>query len=214
MDKFKVRFILDCLKKAREVAKDSSAEKLQVGCVIAIAEAELVLVNGRNGTPPGWDNKCEEKQPDGSLKTKPEVIHAESNAITKLAKLGKSAEGTIIVTTHQPCIDCAKLIFQAGIKEVYYDLPYSKPEGMEFLKKAGVAVYDISTIALFYTQGTEEVTLKYPATVKIDGNNICIDLVCPNGKVWGTSIGLGLGARDYLIERIKAFNNIPEQDLE
>jgi dCMP deaminase len=130
---------------AEETAKLSSAIKLQVGCVIV--KDNRILSVGYNGTPSGWDNECEEviKWPNGDIKfltTKPEVLHAERNALDKVAKSTESTDGAILFVTHTPCIECAKSIYNTGIKEVYYINEYDATigSGLEFLKKAGVKV--------------------------------------------------------------------------
>lgn len=120
---------------AEETAKLSSAKKLKVGCVIV--KDNRILSIGYNGTPSGWDNECEA---DG--KTKPEVLHAEANALMKLAQSTESSKNAVLFVTHTPCIECAKLIYQAGIKEVYYINEYNATKGcgQQFLEKAGVEV--------------------------------------------------------------------------
>jgi len=95
--------------------------------------------------PSGWDNTCEEeiRWPNGDiqfLQTKPEVLHAEANAITKLAKSSESGEGADIFITHSPCIECAKLIYQSGIKKVIYKNDYRTNQGIEFLHQCGIEV--------------------------------------------------------------------------
>jgi dCMP deaminase len=94
--------------------------------------------------PAGWDNNCEDKvwtqDGDYSLKTKPEVLHAESNAIAKLAKSTNSGLGADLFVTHSPCIHCAKLIHQSGISRVYYGENYRDDAGIKFLKQSGVDV--------------------------------------------------------------------------
>ena len=120
---------------ANITANLSTANRLKVGCVIT--KDNRILSIGYNGTPSGWSNECEENG-----KTKPEVLHAEANALMKLCRSTESSDGEALYVTHYPCIDCAKLIYQAGIKEVYYinDYEASKGSGKEFLFKAGVNV--------------------------------------------------------------------------
>ena len=120
---------------ANITANLSTANKLKVGCVIT--KDTRILSIGYNGTPSGWSNECEENG-----KTKLEVLHAEANALMKLCRSTESSDGAALYVTHYPCIDCAKLIYQAGIKEVYYinDYEASKGSGKEFLSKAGVNV--------------------------------------------------------------------------
>lgn len=133
---------------ADETAKLSTALKLQVGCVIV--KDNRILSVGYNGTPSGWDNACEDviKWPNGDVKfltTKPETLHAEANALMKLCKSTESSDGASVFVTHFPCIECAKLIYQAGIKEVYYINEYnaSKGSGDKFLEQAGIEVCQI-----------------------------------------------------------------------
>ena len=116
---------------ARRFAELSHCERLKVGAII-VKDDRIVSI-GYNGTPSGWDNCCEE---DGQ--TKPEVLHAEANAITKLAKSTESGDGAAIFCTHFPCIDCAKLIVQSGITDVYYGEHYRSRDGLIFLTKSGV----------------------------------------------------------------------------
>lgn len=134
---------------AEETAKLSSAKKLQVGCVIV--KDNRILSVGYNGTPSGWDNECEEviKWPNGDIKfltTKPEVLHAEANALMKLCQSTESSKGATLFVTHTPCIECAKLIYQAGILQVYYINQYdaTKGCGQEFLEKAGIECQIVS----------------------------------------------------------------------
>jgi dCMP deaminase len=145
----KPKFIKYFAKIAEETAKLSSAIKLQVGCVIV--KDNRILSVGYNGTPSGWDNECEEviKWPNGDIKfltTKPEVLHAEANALMKLCQSTESSEGATLFVTHTPCIECAKLIYQAGISQVYYINQYdaTKGCGQEFLEKAGIEVCQVS----------------------------------------------------------------------
>lgn len=120
---------------AEETAKLSYAKKLQVGCVIV--KDNRILSLGYNGTPSGWSNECEE---DG--KTKPEVLHAERNCLDKMAKSTDSSAGAVMYVTHEPCIECAKSIYNCGIKEVYYinDYTSSSGSGLDFLNRCGVLV--------------------------------------------------------------------------
>ena len=119
---------------AHEVAKMSHARRLQVGAVIV--KDDRVISMGYNGMPAGWDNVCE---CDG--KTKPEVLHAEANAITKVARSSESTEGAELYTTTAPCIDCAKLIYQSGIERVFYRTPHLRTDdGIDFLDKCRIFV--------------------------------------------------------------------------
>lgn len=130
----KQKFIDAHLKVAEIYATLSTAKKLQVGSVIV--KDDTIIGIGYNGTPPGWDNVCE----DDEFKTKPEVSHAEANALAKVTKSTNSSEGATIFITHAPCMECAKLIFQSGIKSVYYRNQYRSTDGIEFLKKCGVPI--------------------------------------------------------------------------
>jgi len=123
---------------AHEVAKMSHARRLQVGAVIV--KDDRVISMGYNGMPAGWENNCESTQEDGTLKTRLEVLHAESNAIAKLAKSNDSGLGADLFVTHAPCMECSKLIFQSGISRVYYSQDYRDDSGIKFLKQSGVDV--------------------------------------------------------------------------
>lgn len=130
---------------ARRTAKLSHARRLHVGAVIV--KDDTVISYGYNGMPAGWDNNCEYEVivEDGDdytteLKTKPEVLHAESNAIAKLAKSTNSGLGADLFVTHSPCMECSKLIFQSGIRRVFYAEDYRDNAGITFLKNSGVKV--------------------------------------------------------------------------
>ena len=139
---------------ADRTAQLSHARRLQVGAVIV--KDDSVISYGYNGMPAGWDNNCE----DGvghvldkanniveiRLKTKPEVLHAESNAIAKLAKSTNSGLGATMFITHAPCMECAKLIYQSGIGHVLYRNSYRDIGGVTFLEKSGVKVEQIGEI--------------------------------------------------------------------
>ena len=123
----------------------SQAKRLKVGCVI-VRDNRIISI-GYNGTPSGWDNNCEDTFDDMGvpvIRTRPEVLHAETNAITKLAKSSESAEGATLYCTYNPCFDCAKLIYQSGITRVVYKNNYRDDAGIKFLEKAGcwVEKYD------------------------------------------------------------------------
>jgi dCMP deaminase len=130
----KYKFMKYFMKVAEETAQLSYAKRLQVGCVIV--RDNRILSIGYNGTPAGWDNCCEGS--DGL--TKSEVIHAEANAILKLAAATESSVGADLFLTHAPCVSCAKLIYQAKIKSVIYLHKYGSEDGVEFLNKAHVPV--------------------------------------------------------------------------
>lgn len=136
---------------AKRWSKLSKANRKKVGCLIVKNGA--IISDGYNGTPSGFDNICEtsimpksevpkdlNEHPPNALITKPEVLHAESNAITKLAKSTQSSEGATMYITISPCIDCAKLIIQSGIKRVVYGKLYKNKDGIKLLKKAGINV--------------------------------------------------------------------------
>lgn len=163
----KTKFKLAYMDSAQRFAKLSSAVRLKVGAVIVNDDA---MVYGYNGTPTGWDNVCEEREymtadfaswssakeiveeypyeeenpVTGKVRyklvTKDIVLHAESNAISKLAKSPISGTGASIFITHSPCLQCAKLIHQSGIQEVYYATDYRDTAGLDFLKQCNVKV--------------------------------------------------------------------------
>lgn len=124
---------------AYQIAKLSYAERRKVGCII-VKDGQIISV-GYNGTPHGFENECEHIDSTGSHVTKREVLHAESNAITKLAKSTISSVGTTLYTTTMPCFECSKLIIQAGISEVRYCEEYRDNSGVGLLEKAGIPVY-------------------------------------------------------------------------
>jgi dCMP deaminase len=138
----KKKFIYAHMKVAETYSQLSSAQRLQVGAVIV--KNDTIIGIGYNGMPSGWDNNCEEKvwyqDGDYMLKTKNEVIHAESNALCKVTKSTNSSEGADIFVTHAPCIHCAKLIFQSGIRKVFYRNTYRDDGGLKFLEKCGVEI--------------------------------------------------------------------------
>jgi dCMP deaminase len=138
----KQKFIDAYMDVAYRFAELSSAQRLHVGAIV-VKDSRIISI-GYNGMPSGWDNVCEDWKDDdggsGVLVTKPEVLHAETNAISKLAGSTESGKGAIMFVTHQPCMDCAKLIYQSGISEVYYAEPYRYKQGVEFLEKCGVKV--------------------------------------------------------------------------
>ena len=126
------------IKVAQLCAKNSYAIKLQVGAIIV--KDGQIMSDGFNGTPCGFENKCEVKNMDGSLHTLSYVLHAESNDILKCSKYGRPTNGSTLYITHSPCIECAKLIIQAGIIRVVYLEDYRKAEGLELLKRVGIKV--------------------------------------------------------------------------
>ncbi len=150
------------MKAASVYAELSSAVRLHVGCVIV--KDNTIIGIGYNGMPSGWDNNCEEleyvlksecQQSDDWMKksgytetahgwsklhSKPEVLHAETNAIAKVSRSTNSSDGATMFITHAPCLECAKIIHQAGIKEVYYKNDYRSQAGINFLKKCEIEI--------------------------------------------------------------------------
>lgn len=124
------------------VAKQSTANKYKVGCIV-VKENRIISI-GYNGTPPGWDNQCEDLLEDGSLLTRDEVIHAEANAITKLASSNDSGKDAVLFCTHNPCLSCAKLIAGSGISGVIYTNIYdnerTKIKGIDYLYRCGIGI--------------------------------------------------------------------------
>ena len=131
------------MKVAETFAELSSAKRLHVGAIVV--KDDRIISIGYNGMPAGWDNDCEDYygldfSGNPTLVTKPEVLHAETNAIAKLAKSTESGNGATMFITHAPCLDCAKLIYQSGINSVLYRNSYRSDDGINFLAKAGVNV--------------------------------------------------------------------------
>tara|TARA_Y100001973_G_C5197786_1_gene335508 strand:- start:2460 stop:2879 length:420 start_codon:yes stop_codon:yes gene_type:complete len=125
---------------AKEWSTNSHAVRKKVGCIIV--NNGRIISDGYNGMPSGFPNECEHKI-EYNLVTKPEVLHAESNAIAKLATSTISSEGSSLFVTLSPCWDCAKLIIQCGIKEVYYTEDYHTTEGIILLKRAHIKTYKL-----------------------------------------------------------------------
>jgi len=126
---------------AERFAQLSSAVRLKVGAVV-VKDNRIISI-GYNGMPSGWDNTCEyvfthPQTKIEELVTKNEVIHAEANAILKLARDGESGRDADVFITHAPCINCAKLIYGAGIKNIYYRNSYKDRSGLDFLEKCGI----------------------------------------------------------------------------
>jgi dCMP deaminase len=130
----KRKFVDAYMDTAVRFAMLSTAKRLQVGSVIV--KDNRIQSIGYNGMPAGWTNVCENEEG----KTKDEVVHAEANAIIKLARDGESGLGSTIFITHAPCIHCAKMIYGAGISKVYYKYTYRDTFGLEFLEKCGIEV--------------------------------------------------------------------------
>lgn len=122
------------LRMARIWSENSYCKRRQVGALIV--KDKSIISDGYNGTPSGFENLCE----DENDRTKPYVLHAEANAITKVAKSGNSSDGATLYVTASPCIECAKLIIQAGIVRVVYSEMYRCCDGIELLEKAGIKV--------------------------------------------------------------------------
>lgn len=122
------------LRMARVWAENSYCQRRQVGALVV--KKGMIISDGYNGTPSGFENVCEDEQGV----TKPYVLHAEANAITKLARSENNSEGSTIYITASPCIECAKLIIQAGIKRVVYGEPYRLTDGIDLLRRAGIEV--------------------------------------------------------------------------
>ena len=119
---------------ARIWAQNSYCQRRQVGALVV--KNNMIISDGYNGTPSGFENVCE----DDNGVTKPYVLHAEANAITKLARSSNNSEGSTIYITASPCIECAKLIIQAGIRRVVYGENYRLTDGIDLLKRAGIEV--------------------------------------------------------------------------
>ena len=134
MDKFDRRY----LEMASVWARNSYCKRRQVGALLV--KDRRILSDGYNGTPSGFENQCE----DANGVTKPYVLHAEANAITKVAKSGNNSAGATLYITDSPCMECAKLIIQAGIRRVVYADEYRLTDGIDLLRRAGVDVEKIS----------------------------------------------------------------------
>jgi len=159
------------LRIAKIWSENSYSRRNKVGAIIV--KDGMIISDGYNGTPAGFDNNCENevkcdvdpsdsldggasicmtynddcnKCPHHYLVTKPEVLHAEANAITKVAKTTNSSDGSTLYVTLSPCIECAKLIIQAGIKRVVYNDVYRNTDGLELLKKAGIELVQIKDL--------------------------------------------------------------------
>ena len=131
---------------AERFSQLSSSRRLHVGAVV-VKDNRIISI-GYNGTPAGWDNNCENEfgldfNGNTTLVTKDEVIHAEANAISKLARSNDSGLGSAMFITHAPCVDCAKLIYGAGINKVYYRNSYRDTSGLDFLEKCNIGVEQV-----------------------------------------------------------------------
>jgi len=118
-------------------AENSYCKRRQVGALLV--KSKMIISDWYNGTPSGFENNCE----DENNKTKPYVLHAEANAITKVAKSNNSSEGATLYVTSSPCLECSKLIIQAGIHRVVFSEPYHMNDGIELLERAGIEVVKV-----------------------------------------------------------------------
>ena len=134
MDKFDRRY----LEMASVWARNSYCKRRQVGALLV--KDRMIISDGYNGTPSGFENQCE----DANGVTKPYVLHAEANAITKVAKSGNNSAGATLYITDSPCMECAKLIIKAGIRRVVYAEEYRLTDDIDLLRRAGVDVEKIS----------------------------------------------------------------------
>jgi dCMP deaminase len=132
---FDIRYI----QMARVWARNSYCKRRQVGALIV--KDRMIISDGYNGTPSGFENECE----DENGNSKPYVLHAEANAITKVAKSNNSSEGATLYITASPCMDCAKLIIQSGITRIVYADQYRITEGLDLLEKAGIEIVKITS---------------------------------------------------------------------
>ena len=131
------KFDKSYLQMATVWAKNSYCARRQVGAILV--KDKMIISDGYNGTPSGFENVCE----DENAVTKPYVLHAEANAISKVAKSGNSSEGSTLYVTASPCMECAKLIIQAGIRRVVYRDEYRLTDGIDLLRRAGIEVEKI-----------------------------------------------------------------------
>ena len=122
------------LRMARIWADNSYCKRRQVGALVV--KDKMIISDGYNGTPSGFENLCE----DANNVTQPYVLHAEANAITKLARSNNNSDGSTLYVTASPCIECSKLIIQSGIKRVVYGEKYRLEDGINLMKKAGIEV--------------------------------------------------------------------------
>ena len=147
----KQKFIDYYMQVAELTSTLSYAKRLQVGEVVV--KGNKILATGYNGMPSGWDNTCEITETtelEGKvfiqkLVTRPEVLHAETNAIAKVSSSTESSEGAMMFCTHAPCMNCAKLIYQSGINSLFYRDTYRDTSGIEFLESSGVSVTKYET---------------------------------------------------------------------
>lgn len=135
------QYQLDCryLRMAQIWAENSYCERRKVGAILV--KDKMIISDGYNGTPSGFENICE----DENNVTKPYVLHAEANAITKVAKSNNSSDNSTLYVTTSPCLECAKLIIQSGIKRVVYCNQYHKTDGLDLLRRAEIELVHIDT---------------------------------------------------------------------
>ena len=138
MDDKQFKLDLRYLRMAHIWAENSYCKRRQVGCLVV--KDKMIISDGYNGTPSGFENVCE----DENNVTHPYVLHAEANAITKLARSSNNSDGATLCVTDAPCIECSKLIIQAGIKRVVYAKEYRLTDGLDLLKRANINVIHIN----------------------------------------------------------------------
>lgn len=134
------------LRMARIWAENSYCVRRKVGALIV--KDKMIISDGYNGTPSGFENKCEDEEG----RTKPYVLHAEANAITKVARSNNSSAGSTLYVTASPCVECAKLIIQAGIRRVVFNDLYRLSDGLDLIRRAGIECVHISNLSEFDEQ--------------------------------------------------------------
>ena len=139
------------LRMARVWAENSYCTRRQVGALVV--KDKMIISDGYNGTPSGFENICE----DGNNLTNPYVLHAEANAITKLARSSNNSDGSTLYVTASPCIECAKLIIQAGIKRVVYGEKYRLTDGIDLLRRANIEVVYMGPLTTNNQDNTEKI---------------------------------------------------------
>lgn len=137
LDKKQAELDYRYLRMAKIWSENSYCQRRQVGCLIV--KDKMIISDGFNGTPTGFPNQCE----DENNVSFPYVLHAEANAITKIARSGNNSDGATLYVTDSPCIECSKLIIQAGIKRVIYGREYRLTDGVDLLRRAGIEVMKI-----------------------------------------------------------------------
>jgi len=135
-----VKMDLIYLRMAKVWSENSHCKRMQVGCLIV--KDKSIIADGYNGSPSGFPNACE----DSNMVTLPHVLHAEANAITKLAKSTQSSDDSTLYVTLSPCFECSKLIIQSGIKRVVFSEIYRKPDSLNFLLEAGIELVKIGNL--------------------------------------------------------------------